>query len=378
MKKLSTVLKKPWAATLLAIVFGFIVATFVLLFSGCNPLECFSVMFKMIFTRPKNMINVVVAATPLILTGVGISFAYKVGLFNIGAEGQYIMGSIVAAMVGAITDFPAVIEYPLVILSGVVAGMLYAAIVGLLKAKSGIHEVITGIMLNWIAFYFSNYISGSSWFHEPSSVHTKTISDSAIDIIYRWKTSEAGLQKVLDTPLLREMVGKTNINFGILFAIAVAIIISFILRRTTLGYQMRAVGKGAPAAEFAGINVNKNIILSMMISGAIVGLAGALQVVGVSHYVSTLSAFENYGFNGLSVALIASAAPIGCIFAGLLFAALSFGGGMIQTFVGAPSEVINIMIGTIVFFVALSKIIPVLSDKLSAKAKKKEVTRDAE
>lgn len=370
MQKISDFLRRPWAATLLALLLGFLMAALVLLFSGCNPFSCFGIMCEMIFTRPKNIVNVIVMATPLILTGVGISFAYQAGLFNIGAEGQYIMGAVAAAMAGSVITpaYPAILAYPLVVLSGVMAGMIYAAVIGYLKAKAGVHEVITGIMLNWIAFYFSNFIAGASWFHEDSSVHTREISETAMDWIYRWKMSEEGFEQVIRTPILRDVFGKTNANFGIIYAVMAALLFAFLLRQTKWGYELRAAGKNASAATFAGIHVHKSMILSMTVSGAVAGLAGALQVVGVSHYVSVLATFENYGFNGLSVALIAGASPGGCIWAGLLFAALQFGGAEIQTFVGAPSEVIQIMIGTIVFFVALSRMIPVLADRLAVKA----------
>ena len=154
-------------------------------------------------------------------------------------------------------------------------------------------------------------------------------------------------------------------NIGIIFAIIVAIVVAIVLKKTCKGYELRAVGFNKHAAEFAGINVRKNILHAMLIAGALSGLAGALMVTGVSHKVSTLGTFENYGFNGLSVALIAGNSPIGCIFAGFLFAGLIYGGGSIQSEIGAPSEIINIMIGTIVFFIALSRLVPMFADKLT-------------
>lgn len=367
---LSKILKKPFSATVLSILFGFIVAAVVLAIAGTNPGEAFSVMFQGIFSKPKYMANVVIKATPLILTAVSIAFAFKVGLFNIGAEGQFIMGTIVATLVGILVDLPPILEYPLVLICGMAAGAVWGGIVGFLKAKFGIHEVITSIMLNWIAFYLCNFIVNTKRFHQPNSTSTLNIHDSACDLIYNWKKSEAGRDVVVNSEFLREAVGKTSMNIGIIIAVIVAIAVAVLLKKTTKGFELRAVGMNPDVAEVSGINVKKNVLHAMLIAGAVAGLAGALQITGVSMRISTLGAFENYGFNGMSVALIAGSSPVGSIFAGFLFAALIYGGGSIQSELGAPSEVINIMIGTIVFFVALSKVVPVLADRLGREVKK--------
>ena len=165
---------------------------------------------------------------------------------------------------------------------------------------------------------------------------------------------------------------KTDVNIGIIVAIIMAIVVWVLLYKSSKGYELRAVGLNKDAAEFAGINVNKNMIQAMLIAGALCGLAGALAITGTSpHKLSTMAAFENNGFNGLSVALIAGSSPIGCIFAGLLFGGLLYGGQSVQSAIGAPSEIINIMIGTIVFFVALTKMVPVLAYRLLKRGEKK-------
>ncbi len=160
---------------------------------------------------------------------------------------------------------------------------------------------------------------------------------------------------------------------GILFAVIVAILVKVVLNKTTKGFELRAVGFNKDAAEFAGINVKRNIVYALLGAGAIAGLAGALSITGVSHKLLTLGVSENYGFNGLSVAMIAGNSPIGTIFAGLLFAGLFYGGGSIQSQIGAPSEIINIMVGTILFFVAIANIVPILLNKLSKKRGAKNV-----
>ena len=151
MEKTAKLLKKPIAATLIAILFGFLVSAVILGMAGYNPFSAFSALINGIFGRPKYISNVLIKSTPLILTGVSVSFAYKMGLFNIGAEGQYIVGALAANIVGIVCDFHPVIQIPLVLLAGVLAGAIYGGIAGWLKARFSINEVITGIMLNWIA-----------------------------------------------------------------------------------------------------------------------------------------------------------------------------------------------------------------------------------
>jgi len=249
---------------------------------------------------------------------------------------------------------------------------IFGGIVGLLKSKFGIHEVITSIMLNWIALYLSNFVVKISAFHQTDSTGTYMINKSGFTtILENWKNSDTGLEFLSNHKWLSDILLKTDVNIGIIVAIIMAILIWILLYKSSKGYGLRAVGSNKDAAEFAGINVNRNIIQAMLIAGALAGLAGALVITGISpHKLSTMAAFENNGFNGLSVALIAGSSPIGCIFAGLLFGGLLYGGQSVQSSIGAPSEIINIMIGTIIFFVALTKVVPVLADKLLKRGEK--------
>ena len=372
MQAMVKMLKKPVTSTIISILCGFIVASIILLVAGYNPFQTIYVMFRGIFSRPKSIANVIIKSTPIILTGLSVAFAFKTGLFNIGAEGQYIMGTLAAVMFGIQFDFPSYIQVPLIILVGVLAGAIYGGLIGLLKAKFGIHEVITSIMFNWISLYLANFVANNSIFHKPNTTGTYMINDSSFTkVLYQWKTSNNGMNYLKNNKFLSEILLRTDLNYGIIFAIILAIAVSFFLSKTTKGFELRAVGFNAHASEFAGINVKRNIFYSMMISGALSGLAGVLTITGMSpHSISTISVFENNGFNGLSVALIANSSPIGCIFAGLLFSSLIYGGQSIQSEVGAPSEIINIMIGTIVFFVALTKIVPQLADRLEKRVKK--------
>ncbi|NRZ28643.1 ABC transporter permease [Clostridium beijerinckii] len=372
MKTVAKILKKPVTSTFIAIFFGFVVSAIVLGIAGYNSIDAFSALFNGIFSKPKYISNTIIKATPIILTGLSVAFAFKTGLFNIGAEGQYIIGTIASTIVGIKLNLPAILEIPLVILAGVAAGAVFGGIVGILKAKFGIHEVITSIMLNWIALYLSNFVVSTDVFHQPDSTSTYMINESGFTtILGNWKTSDAGIEFLSHNKWLSEVLLKTDVNIGIIVAIIMAVVISVLLYKSAKGYELRAVGLNKDAAEFAGINVNRNIIQSMVIAGALSGLAGALAITGTApHKLSTMAAFENNGFNGLSVALIAGSSPIGCIFGGLLYGGLLYGGQSVQSAIGAPSEIINIMIGTIVFFVALTKIVPALADRLLKRGEK--------
>lgn len=366
MDKTIKILKKPITSVILAILFGVIVSMIILAVSGYNPFEVInSLVYGMVGT-PKYVSNTIIKSVPLIMTGIGIAFAFKASLFNIGAEGQYIAGTIAATIVGvSFGSLPIYILAPLVLISGALFGAIIGCVIGILKAKFGIHEVITSIMFNWILFYLYNYVCSSSFISDSTSSGTHQISTSGMIMLFPvWKMSEAGTDFIRDHKFFGELLA-TDLNLGILIAILVAIGISYLLYHTTKGYEYRAVGISRTAAEFAGINVNKSIIQTMLISGAICGLGGALMISGTfPNAINKLAVFEGNGFNGIAVALIAGASPIGCIFSGLLFGGLIYAGQAVQFDTGAPSDIINIMIGVIVFFVALSKVVPIISEKL--------------
>lgn len=367
MDKLTKILKHQITFVVFAILVGFTAAAIVLAITGYNPAEVYLILFNGMFSKPRYMMSIVIKAAPIILTGISVAFALRVGLFNIGVEGQYIVGTIAAATTGILFSFPPIIQFPLVVLAGAVAGGLYGLIAGYLKAKRGIHEVITGIMFNWIAFYLGNYVVSLERFKEQGTTTTYQINPSGFDPIIAWKSSEAGLQTIQQSPILKEIVGRTSANTAILFAVVIALVVSFLLNRTTKGFELRAVGQNKFASRAAGINVEKSTMQTLLIAGIIAGIAGATSVTGVSLRLHELMALENYGFNGLAVALMAGGSPIGCIFAGLLFAGLNYGGGTIQLAIGAPSEIIDILIGTIVFCMALSTIIPMIIDQINKK-----------
>ncbi|MDR0404723.1 MAG: ABC transporter permease [Oscillospiraceae bacterium] len=353
-------LKKPIFSLIFSVLLGFLVSSIILVITGYSVPDVLQSLFEGVFSRPRHMANVIIKSTPIILTGVSIALAFKAGLFNMGAEGQFILGSVAALITGSILDLPPVLQVLAIIVSGIIAGALLGALTGFLKSKFGAHEVITGIMFNWMALHFSNFIVNLKEFHKPNSASTFPIKSSGFTGI----RSNLGFLK--DTSF--SDILKTEVNLGIIIAVIVAIFMSIVINKTKKGYEICAIGLNEKAAESAGMNVFKNIIQVMTVSGGISGLAAALMVTGISpHSVSASTNFENNGFNGLAVALIASNSPIGCIFSGLFFGGLLYGGRSVQADVGTPSEIINIIIGVIIFFVAIAKIFPLVVSKFSKK-----------
>lgn len=372
MQKIIKILKRPITSTLIAIILGFLVSGIILAIIGYNPISAFDSLLNGIFSRPKYVFKVFEKSTPIILTGISVAVAFKCGLFNIGAEGQYIMGSIAATIVGIKCNFHPIIQIPLIFISAILAGAIFGLLTGFLKAKYGIHEVLLGIMLNWIAFYLCNLVVNSETFNKPGTSKTFSINESGFTtLFYKFKKSKEGIEYLRQNKVLSDIFLKTDINLGFLIAILVAVFIWFLLYKTTLGFSVRAVGLNNYTAEFCGIGVKRHITFAMALSGAICGLAAAIVITGVSpHGLNLLTMFENNGFNGLSVALIAKSSPIGCIFSGLFFGGLVYGGNAIQSDLKIPSEIINITIGSILFFVALTKIIPIIINKIKKRGVK--------
>lgn len=345
--------------TILAIVLGIIIGSIILLISGTNPVEAYKVIFLGAFGKPKYISWTIVKAVPLILTGLSVAFAFNTGLFNIGAEGQYIVGSIGALVVGLLLDLPPVIHGLVALLVGALCGYLWGAIVGILKAKFQVNEVISSIMMNWIAFYLSNYLLSFPILRSIESDNSYPIKQSAsIKIAGVWKMSESGRAYLAQHKFLKDILNPP-LNFGIIIAIIAALVVWYILKKTTLGYELRAVGFNEKAAEYGGIDINKSIVKSMGIAGILAGLAGAITVLGVSGDIGIMAAQEGYGFDGMAVALIAGNNPLGIIPAALLYAGLTYGGGKLTT-IGTYSEVVNIIIGIMILFIAMPKLLDMI------------------
>ena len=274
-------------------------------------------------------------------------------MFNIGAEGQFVIGGLVACVLGIVLDLPPVIHAIVCLLAAALAGGIWSLIVGVLKVKRGIHEVLSFIMFNWIAFYLSNYVVNLPEIHRESSEATRDIATSARILL------PSGLQKALDC---------NAAHWGIVFAIIAAIVIWIIIEKTTLGYKLKAVGFNSNGAQYGGINADRSILTALGISGLLSGLGGAVQVLGMAGRLSQFAGQEGFGFEGITVALIGGSNPIGCIFSGLFYGAMKYGGSKLSI-VKAPSEVVDIIMGCVVLLIAIAHVFKIFV--LNA-AKKKE------
>jgi len=275
----------------------------------------------------------IVIATPLILTGLSVALAFKSGLFNIGAQGQFIFGAIGASYVGFHFHLPLVIHVIAAALAGMALAAIWGAAVGLLKAKTGAHEVILTIMMNYIAGYFILWTLKTSQFLRPGR----------IDPIAPEVNQSARL------PLLAG--ANLRIHAGIFIALAAALFVWWLLTKTTIGYKFRAVGANGQAAKTAGISVPFVLTATMAICGALAGLGGAVQVLGSEHALNADIA-GSFGFDAITVALLGRAQPLGTVFAALLFGALHAGGRTMQSNTGVPLDIVLVTQALIVLFIA--------------------------
>ena len=325
--------------TLLSIVIGFLVGAILLLIIGISPGVAYAKLFTSVFSEFKYIIYSMIYASPLIFTGLSVAFSFKTGVFNIGAEGQFVVGSLAALAVGIFVDLPAILHVPLCLIAAALAGAAWSAVVGFLKVKRGINEVLSYIMFNWIAFYLSNYVVNLQAVHkEGGGEASKDILESA---------------RLTAPKFLTDMCPYAN--WGFLLAVACAVLVWYTITKTTLGYQLRAVGHSRTAAEYGGISSNRIFLISMSISGALAGLGGAVQLMGMSGRLSQFAGQEGFGFQGITVALIAGSHPVGCILSGLFYGAMKYGGTKLSL-VNVPNEVVNIIMGTIIFFIAIAHV----------------------
>ncbi|PAE26802.1 ABC transporter permease [Bacillus sp. 7894-2] len=337
---------------LVAVLLGVLVGTIIMIATGYNPVSAFIALWNGAFGEIYYTGEVVRQVTPYILAGLAVAFAFRTGLFNIGVEGQLIVGWLAAVWVGVAFELPKFIHLPLAVLAAAAAGALWAFIPGLLKAKFKVHEVIVTIMMNYVALHVTNYIVRTVL--SEKSDRSEMIAESAS----------------LRSPFLEGLTDYSRLHWGILIALACVFIMWFLLEKTSKGYELRAVGFNQHASEYAGMSVSKNIILSMVISGAFAGLAGAMEALGTFGYAAIKGGFTGVGFDGIAVALLGGNGPIGIIFAALLFGSLKVGALNMPLEAGVPNELVDIIIALIVFFVAASYMIRIFIDRISKKGVK--------
>jgi simple sugar transport system permease protein len=319
----------PIAAVLLALLIGAII----LLVSGANPLDAYSALLNGAFGNARALGRTLEKATPLILGGLAVAFAFKGGLFNIGGQGQLLIGAIVAAAIGfGVSGLPSIIHMPLALLGGALAGAGYAAIAGALKAYTGAHEVITTIMLNYIAINITDFLANGPWKDQGIVARTPQVLETAV------------IPTIGSIPL------------GFFIAVLVAVITWYVLFRTTLGFEIRTVGLNPNAAHYAGINVARNIIMTMAISGFLAGFGGSIETLGVVRRFQP--GFNvGLGFDGITIALLARTNPLAVIPAALLLGAMQGGSSQMQFSAGVPFQIIDVIQALMLFFVSAEMIV---------------------
>jgi general nucleoside transport system permease protein len=409
-------LKQIWLSVripLAAIVLALLIGAVILVISGVNPLTAYRALFTGAFGETRYLKRTLEKATPLIFSGLSVAFAFKAGLFNIGAQGQLLLGALTSAALGfMITGLPPLIHIPLALLGGVVVGALFGAIPGALKTLTGAHEVITTIMLNYIAINITDYLADGP-LKDPSPANvvarTPTIAESAIIptplleltlgvllilvvmilaavlLFAILKKYTLNIKSKLLLFLLRFVIvigmgigiglllrtiapgfyeqrlpflPYTSIPFpvGFLIAIVISVIIWFILMKTSLGFEIRTIGLNQFSAKYAGIKVSWMFILAMVISGALAGLGGAVETQGVVYrYQPGFN--TGLGFDGITVALLGRTHPLGVIPAALLVGAMQSGSNVMQFEAGVPAEIIDVIQALMLFFVAADIII---------------------
>jgi simple sugar transport system permease protein len=343
-------------APFMAVLFGLIVGVFLILFTKNNPIEGFEYLLKGGIGLKEGSIDnlqkigkLLLMATPLILAGLAVAFSFRTGIFNIGVSGQMLMGGLAAMVIGTQFDLPRLIHVPLVVIAATIMGALWAFVPAILKAKYKVNEVVTTIMMNYIAlevvaFFIRNIIQ---------SPHFDTESMKVLP------------SATLRTEWMFEMFDRANVNMGLFIALIVAVIYAFILNKTTFGYELKAVGHNKDASEYAGIKVNNRILLALMISGAMAGLAGVTFYLGNTDHIA-IGQLPTFGFDGIVIALLGLNSAIGIILSSLLLAFFKVGSGAVKANLdnNVPNQLVPMMIAVIIYFSATSLLFKNIIKKL--------------
>jgi simple sugar transport system permease protein len=361
-KRTQKLLQSDGSVSVLVVLLGFLVGTILVALVGKNPLNMYKALLQSLsgYNIDNGRMNVryigetLNYSVPFILCGLSMGFAKRVGLFNIGGEGQYIMGMTVAQAVALLGPQIQSLHWMLAILSAIVIGALWGGVVGVLKAKYEVSEVVSTIMLNYVALYLSRIIC----LQLPGATTYKTANFPQTALI-----GNTFFQKITNNSLL---------NNGIFMMIIAVVVYWFIMEKTSLGYGMRATGFNKDAARASGIPVVKSISISMAISGAFAGLAGGIVALGSFKYGRVISGMDGYGFDGIAVALVGNCTALGTTLAGLLFGMLKNAQALMQG-KQIPKEITFIIQGLIVIFIALRSALKLYQEYLDKKQLQKEV-----
>lgn len=373
-----TAISQELLVPVLAVLTGLILGGIVIVVSGENVFEAYGALFAGSFGTPAKLIEglqvffasgetkellraiypfteSLVTATPYIFAGLSVALGFRAGLFNIGAEGQFFIGALCSAFVGySLKGLPMIVHLPLALLAGAAGGAVWGMIPGYLKAKFGAHEVVNTIMMNWIAFRLSDWLLNGPMKASGFRPVTPNVLETA------------ELPRFFPDPL--------RFNLGFLLALLVAYLVYWFLFKTTLGFEIRSVGANPDAAKYAGMSIVKNIVLVMALAGGLAGLAGSAQVLGVDHWVGQ-GFSAGYGFDAIALALLGKSHPFGVVLAALLFGFLRSGATNMQSRAGIPIDIISIIQGLVIVFIAAPAIIRWLYRVRSLKTEETVLTR---
>ncbi len=332
----------PVIATLAALAVGAVM----LLLMNVNPLEAYAALWEGAFGSRNAFAETLVKATPLLLVALGICISFRGDVINIGGEGQMIIGAILATWIGlTFTSLPGWAAISLAMLAGLLGGALWGGIPGALKAYFNVNEILSTVMMNAIAVQLMNYLLRGPMIDPEQAQLASKIPQTA---------------RLIDEFHLARLLPPTRLHFGAVLAVILAVLVYFLLWRTTIGYRIRAVGLNPHAAKYAGVTVSRYVVLSLLLSGAFAGLAGAVQVYGVNYRMITDGSASGFtgsaGFNGIVAALFGQLHPLWSIPASVLFGALLVGANKMQRMVQVPSALITALNGLVVVFVVSSEI----------------------
>ena len=334
----------------LSVFTAILVGAALILVNGRDPITAFEGLIEGAFLEPRGLLATFRNMTPLVLAGLAVAFAFKSGLFNIGVQGQLILGSVAAAWVGFTFELPPLLHITVALLVSILVGGLWAAIAGALKAYADAHEVITTIMLNYIAANFAGWLISTG--SDGSRAGPLASPEAKQDAIAR--TPE--ILKSARLPVIYEVPPNFELHAGIFIAVVASVFIMFLLYRTTFGFQLRMNGFSPSAAEYAGVNVKRVTILTMFIAGCLAGLAGGIQTLGFNHgYEGNQNL--GLGFDGITVAFLAGNNPLGVNFAAFVFGAMRAGTKRMALSSDVANELIQVIQAFILMFVAADQII---------------------
>lgn len=336
--------------SLIAVFMGLIAGAVFMLLTGSNPFAGYWYLFRGGLMNIERIGNTLAVATPLILTGLSVAFAFNTGLFNIGASGQLLIGGLCATAVGLTVVLPKPLLLILILVAAIAGGALWGVIPGFLKAVFNVHEVVATIMMNWLAYWVVYYTVPAYFKGDFMETESRKIPDIAS----------------LRVPWLTELFDGSYINLGIFLAVLVVIVIWVILNKTVLGYELKAAGYNRFAAEYAGMKVNRNIVLSMAFAGALAGIGGMALYTGYAVNIQ-IGILPSQGFDGIAVSLLGANSPIGVLFSALFFGILHSGKGFMNAMTDIPPQIGDTIIATIIYFAATS----ILIDRFLDNSKKK-------